>query len=238
MKMQALIFDLDDTLYDQIQPFRRAVLKHLQVSADRLEPLYIAFRYYSDEIFEAATTGKVSLYDSHVYRMKAALADFGYTVTEAEAIAIQLDYELYQGQLELDSMFEELFTYCQQEGIELGVITNGPHRHQLRKIRSLGLDQWIAEDRLVISGQVGVTKPAVNIFKLLESRLDVETGAICYLGDSFENDVIGSKQAGWQSIWFNHRKRQALASHYQPDLVVEEWVDLVQAVREYSEKTR
>lgn len=237
MKIKALIFDLDDTLYDQIQPFRRAILRHLQVPADQLEPLYIAFRHYADEIFEAAATGKVSLYDSHVYRMKAALADFGYAVTDAEAIAIQLDYELYQGQLELGLMFEELFVYCQQEGIELGVITNGPHRHQLRKIRSLGLDQWIAEDRLVISGQVGVAKPAVDIFKLLESRLGVEAGAICYLGDSFENDVIGSKQAGWQSIWFNHRKRQAPASQYQPDLVVEEWSDLVQAVREYSEKT-
>ncbi|HFI0150565.1 TPA: HAD family hydrolase [Streptococcus suis] len=231
MKIRALIFDLDDTLYDQIQPFRRAILKHLQVPADQLEPLYLAFRHYADEIFEAAATGKVSLYDSHVYRMKAALADFGYAVTEVESIAIQLDYELYQGQLELDPMFEELFAYCQRKGIELGVITNGPHRHQLRKIRSLGLEKWIAEDRLIISGQVGVAKPAVDIFKLLESRLGVEAESICYLGDSFENDVVGSKQAGWQSIWFNHRKRTVSVTSYQADKVITEWNNLVEVIQ-------
>ncbi|HFI0195879.1 TPA: HAD family hydrolase, partial [Streptococcus suis] len=97
--MKALVFDLDDTLYDQIQPFERALKRHLSVSEEQLVHLYLAFRHYADQVFEAAATGKISLKDSHVYRMKAALADFGYQVSDGLALTIQIDYDYYQGQL-------------------------------------------------------------------------------------------------------------------------------------------
>ena len=28
------------------------------------------------------------------------------------------------------------------------------------------------------------------------------------IGDSYENDVDGAKNAGWKAIWFNHRERK------------------------------
>ncbi|HFU4479762.1 TPA: HAD family hydrolase, partial [Streptococcus suis] len=87
--MKALIFDVDDTLYDQIQPFERALERHFEVAREQIEPLYLSFRRYADEVFEATAIGKMSLKDSHIYRMKHALADFGYQVSDATALAIQ-----------------------------------------------------------------------------------------------------------------------------------------------------
>ncbi|HFI2669434.1 TPA: HAD family hydrolase, partial [Streptococcus suis] len=49
--MKALVFDLDDTLYDQIQPFERALKRHLSVSEEQLVHLYLAFRHYADQVF-------------------------------------------------------------------------------------------------------------------------------------------------------------------------------------------
>lgn len=34
--MKALIFDVDDTLYDQIQPFERALERHIEVARSKL----------------------------------------------------------------------------------------------------------------------------------------------------------------------------------------------------------
>ncbi|HFI0454097.1 TPA: HAD family hydrolase, partial [Streptococcus suis] len=107
--MRAIIFDLDDTLYDQIQPFKKAIDRHLQVADEVIGPLYLAFRHHADQVFEAAATGKMSLKDSHIYRMKAALADFGVQVSDALALTIQIDYDYFQGQLELSPIFPEIF---------------------------------------------------------------------------------------------------------------------------------
>ncbi|CYW29493.1 HAD-superfamily hydrolase [Streptococcus suis] len=231
--MKALIFDVDDTLYDQIQPFERALERHIEVAREQIEPLYLSFRRYADEVFEATATGKMSLKDSHIYRMKHALADFEYQVSDATALAIQIDYDYFQGQIELSPVFPEIFSWCQAQGIAMGIITNGPYRHQLRKIRTMGLVNWLELEHVLISGQVGITKPNPAIFQLMEERLGMSGEDICYLGDSFENDVVGAKAANWKAIWFNHRKRVEPIAPYQADKVVIDWDELVEVIQSF-----
>lgn len=231
--MKALIFDVDDTLYDQIQPFERALERHIEVAREQIEPLYLSFRRYADEVFEATAIGKMSLKDSHIYRMKHALADFGYQVSDATALAIQIDYDYFQGQIELSPVFPEIFSWCQAQGIAMGIITNGPYRHQLRKIRTMGLVNWFELEHVLISGQVGITKPNPAIFQLMEERLEISGEDICYLGDSFENDVVGAKAANWKAIWFNHRKRVEPIVPYQADKVVTDWDELVEVIQSF-----
>lgn len=231
--MKALIFDVDDTLYDQIQPFERALERHIEVAREQIAPLYLSFRRYADEVFEATAIGKMSLKDGHIYRMKHALADFGYQVSDATALAIQIDYDYFQGQIELSPVFPEIFSWCQAQGIAMGIITNGPYRHQLRKIRTMGLVNWFELEHVLISGQVGITKPNPAIFQLMEERLGMSGEDICYLGDSFENDVVGAKAANWKAIWFNHRKRVEPIAPYQADRVVTAWDELVEVIQSF-----
>lgn len=231
--MKALIFDVDDTLYDQIQPFERALERHIEVAREQIEPLYLSFRRYADEVFEATAIGKMSLKDSHIYRMKHALADFGYQVSDATALAIQIDYDYFQGQIELSPVFPEIFSWCQAQGIAMGIITNGPYRHQLRKIRTMGLVNWFELVHVLISGQVGITKPNPAIFQLMEERLGMSGEDICYLGDLFENDVVGAKAMNWKAIWFNHRKRVEPTAPYQADKVVTDWDELVEVIQSF-----
>ncbi|MDD7565817.1 MAG: HAD family hydrolase [Streptococcus suis] len=231
--MKALIFDVDDTLYDQIQPFERALERHIEVAREQIELLYLSFRRYADEVFEATAIGKMSLKDSHIYRMKHALADFGYQVSDATALAIQIDYDYFQGQIELSPVFPEIFSWCQAQGIAMGIITNGSYRHQLRKIRTMGLVNWFELEHVLISGQVGITKPNPAIFQLMEERLGMSGEDICYLGDSFENDVVGAKAANWKAIWFNHRKRVEPTAPYQADKVVTDWDELVEVIQSF-----
>ncbi|WFA74898.1 HAD family hydrolase [Streptococcus suis] len=231
--MKALIFDVDDTLYDQIQPFERTLERHIKVAREQIEPLYLSFRRYADKVFETTAIGKMSLKDSHIYRMKHALADFGYQVSDATALAIQIDYDYFQGQIELSPVFPEIFSWCQAQGIAMGIITNGPYRHQLRKIRTMGLVNWFELEHVLISGQVGITKPNPAIFQLMEERLGISGEDICYLGDSFENDVVGAKAANWKAIWFNHRRRVEPIAPYQADKVVTDWDELVEVIQSF-----
>lgn len=221
--MKALIFDLDDTLYNQIQPFKRAVEQFVVLPLEQLEALYLAFRYRADEVFEASASGVMSMKDMHTYRMQAAFSDMGMTISGKTAYAIQEAYAYQQGHLELTVGSQELFDFCQEKGMMVGLITNGPHLHQLKKIQALKLFERIPEDRVIISGQVGMTKPHVGIFRLMEERLHLPPEAICYLGDSYENDVVGAKGAGWQVIWYNHRGRVVENQSVLPDLIVRDF---------------
>ncbi|MGT2924722.1 HAD family hydrolase [Streptococcus caviae] len=171
--MKALIFDVDDTLYDQIQPFQKALEKHLEVAETLLEPIYIASRKYSDEAFEAVNSGEMTLQASHIYRLQRALADFEIEISSEEALTVQADYSRYQGQLTLAPEFRDVFAYCQQANITMGVITNGPHQHQLKKIKSLDLFRWIPQENVLISGAVGLAKPSREIFDLLAKKLQL-----------------------------------------------------------------
>ena len=48
--------------------------------------------------------------------------------------------------------------------------------------------------------------------KYFNSTVKLPDQAI-YVGDSFENDVIGANQVNWPVYWFNHRQRQKPANH-------------------------
>ncbi|MGT2753456.1 HAD family hydrolase [Streptococcus ovis] len=233
--MKALIFDVDDTLYDQVQPFQRAIANFLPLNdEEEIVALYKTFRKRADEVFVASARGEMSMKDMHIYRMKKALEDRGYFVTDQMAYEIQEAYQKEQGQLELMAGAESLFAYCQKNGIQLGLITNGPHLHQLRKIQALDLHQWIPENRTIISGQVGVMKPSTEIFRMMETQLALPPEEICYVGDSFENDIVGAKGAGWKAIWLNHRKRQCSDYSVTPDATITK----LEEVQDWLRKTR
>lgn len=224
--MKAIIFDLDDTLYNQIQPFERAVRQFMDIPDELMEPLYIAFRFRADEVFEDSVSGSLSMKDMHVYRMKAAFADMGLTISDQKAMEIQEVYAYNQGHLELTAGSQELFAYCQEKGLKLGIITNGPHLHQLKKIQSLKLEEWIAEEYTIISGQVGMNKPNPKIFKLMEDRMHLKAEDMVYIGDSYENDVVGAKSAGWQAIWYNHRDRNVENPDFAPEKTVRDFASI------------
>lgn len=228
--MKALIFDVDDTLYDQLLPFQQALQKRLAIADEDIFPLYLTFRHYADQLFLEVERGELSLADSHLLRMRQALLDWGYRLSDQDIQAIQKDYASLQGKLFLDPMFPRIFQSCQENGLMLGIITNGPYSHQLEKIECLGLQEWIDPHRILISGQLGIAKPDREIFRIMEERLGVGPVDILYVGDSYENDVVGAKRAGWQSLWFNHRKRSSLEGAYQADYIIERWNQLEETI--------
>lgn len=78
-----LIFDIDDTVYDQLKPFENA-FKTVFGKADHLkiENLYIKSRFYSDEVYHRVVRGEMPKAEMHVYRITQALSDFDYQITK------------------------------------------------------------------------------------------------------------------------------------------------------------
>jgi putative hydrolase of the HAD superfamily len=82
----------------------------------------------------------------------------------------------------------------------LHVITNGFREIQGIKIDGCGLRQFFSN--VIISEEHELTKPDEKIFRLAE-KLAATTAADCVMiGDSYESDIIGAVNAGWDAVYF------------------------------------
>lgn len=95
-----IFFDVDDTLYNQVEPFCRAFRKKFSsmYSID-IEKLFSKSRKYSDEVFDKTEKGEMTLREIHVYRISKAFEEFGYNITPESAFAFQINYERYQDEI-------------------------------------------------------------------------------------------------------------------------------------------
>lgn len=193
--MLAFVFDVDDTLYEQIVPFEKAYNKLFNYKID-MQKFYCLSRYYSDEKFEDSRNGNITMDEYHIYRVKQAAKDLNIELSDKEALNFQKEYKNNQGCLEMTKLTKSILDYCLGNNIELAVITNGPSAHQWSKVKALGLENWISKDKIIVSGDFGSNKPDKRIFEYMEEKLNIDKHELFYIGDSIENDVIGANNAG------------------------------------------
>lgn len=234
--MKAVIFDIDDTLYDQIVPFKNALRESLpQVSKElenKLYAVYIKFRYYSDKVFHLTEEGSLSLDDMRVYRIKEALKDFDRVITTKEAKYFQKTYRFNQGKLVIKEEMIDLITELQASHITLGILTNGPTDHQKAKIKQLGLTHIIPKENIFISGELGLAKPNREVFQHIETCLEKTNDQLIYIGDSYENDVVGAKSSDWTCIWLNKYGKDIREEAIQPDIELVDDTQISQVIME------
>lgn len=211
--IKAVYFDLDDTLYDQLQPFRLALAsttsltKHV-IGSLHIEDLYKRIRRHSDLLWEKYVNGEMTLEELRNRRTVAAFSDIGIKISAEAAAMLQRNYELEQSRLMLREGVQELFEQLQACGIDIGLITNGPVEHQMKKIHALELLKWVAEPNAYISDGIGIAKPNPEVFYHVQRNTAHRPDQLVYVGDAWHNDIAPSFQAGWTPIWLNTRKQQ------------------------------
>jgi len=203
--MKAFLFDVDDTLYNQAQPFERAFVRMFGTGTGLdLEEMFVASKRHSDIAFEASSRGEISLERMYINRIQGTFGEFGISMPEERALAFQSYYMEAQGRLEMSDEMKSALDAFAGKAL-LGIITNGPTEHQWDKIRTLGLLKWIPEKNVFVSGELGVTKPDRAIFDHVVGKLGLNREESYYIGDSFERDIVGAARAGWKTVWFNRR---------------------------------
>lgn len=203
--MISIIFDLDDTLYFQKDQFVEVVEKTgFLTNKIKMTDLYNHFRDASEHTYRLQTQGELTLEQMRIIRIREAYEKIGIMLTDKNAKEWQLCYEEAQKNIQLSFEIQKLLSDCKERGIQLGIITNGPSKHQRMKIAALGLKKWIPENHIVVSGDINISKPNRLIFETLQNQMLFETEETYYVGDNFDNDVIGANKVGWLPIWLNN----------------------------------
>jgi len=222
---RAVLFDLDDTLFDHHRSARAALSSvHAvfarQVAFDDFERHHI---HYLEEMHIEVLAGRVHLDDARRERFRRVFAALGLAIdegtTEAVASAYRDGYMVARRAMDgAAALLAELRPHAR-----IAIVTNNLLEEQQNKLEHCGLASFV--DALVASEEVGVSKPDPRIFEIALDRVGAPRQHAVMVGDSWQSDIAGAHAAGIRAVWFNpHHVSRPL-----PDYEVDEIHSLMPA---------
>jgi HAD superfamily hydrolase (TIGR01549 family) len=206
MKTRAVFFDLGGTLLvmrrDRI--FRRVLqeegrpieLEKIHSAYQRIEPGWLSF--YGARGLTATETEEA--YRDLDQRVFSSLYP---EESVAESLRISKLVRKRWPELEADIPLalypdvEPTLARLAVDGYALGLISNAP-ADTARVVEALGLRKYLGT--VVISGAVGYSKPNPEIFRIALREARVKAAEAVHVGDMYEADVIGARNAGVEGI--------------------------------------
>lgn len=205
MMTTTVLFDLDDTLFDH-KYCRLCGLHTLQKQHQALLDVPIAELEREHEKLLAANYMKVldraaTMEDARVERTMQLFRRYGVTLMRNEAMMYSNLYgEAYDSNRRAVPGVMELLEKL-KKNVKTGIVSNGLLSAQCEKVRVCKLEDLI--DFMVISEEAGCRKPDKDIFKTTLTKAGSKAEETIYIGDSWENDILGASQCGMKTIWLN-----------------------------------
>ncbi len=211
--MRAVLFDLDDTLYDHLFAARSGLAAmQARTSALQTVPLERLEEIYSDSletIHHLLLRGEVSQTEARVRRMQEVFGHFDVALDDAEALDRYTRFRRdYDEACRVVEGSHEVLRALQRWGLRLGVITNNLVSEQTQKLRQLELTDYF--EVVSISEEVGTAKPDPVIFHVTLERLGLQTRDVVMVGDSLTSDIAGALRVGMRCVWLDRQPEQGL----------------------------
>ena len=208
--IKAVVFDLDNTVYNYDQCHKKAMAKLKTVCMKKFAISSDVF----DENFEQAKKivknrlGNTGSSHNRLLYMQKFLELIG----ERPAVYALDLYDVYW-----DTMLDKMMTYSyviplfnelKKNRIKIAILTDLTAHIQHRKLKKLGIAEYI--DVLVTSEEAGMEKPDLKMFKLVQEKLYVKSEELLMVGDSKKKDIEGAESAGMKGILFDENMEQEI----------------------------
>jgi HAD superfamily hydrolase (TIGR01549 family) len=203
---RAVLFDLDDTLFDHRTSARAALSGvHRQHAAHvdfaRFEAHHT---HHLEDLHVEVLAGRLSIDEARRERFRRVFAAVGLA---ADAAAIDRIAAAYRnGYVNARRVVEgaAALLAAVRPYARVAIVSNNVLAEQREKLHFCGLASLV--DELVVSEEVGISKPEPGIFDVALSRLGVDAAAAVMFGDSWSADIVGAVRAGVRAVWFNPRR--------------------------------
>lgn len=200
------LFDLDDTLLDFKSSEKLSffhTMNEIGIKANQ-ENLFHTYQKENSKLWKMLEQGLITKDHIKSKRFKILFETYG----------IQADYEK-AGELYLEVLGETVvlldhaIEICEhiKQYADIGIITNGIEHIQHKRINSTKLKDYI--NFICVSESCGFAKPDVRFFEhamTLAKNIKKENALV--IGDRYEADILGAKNFGVDSCWFNHKNEK------------------------------
>ncbi len=200
MAYSTVLFDLDHTLLDSDTSERLAYESTLAaVGVADAETHFPLYRSINRAMWAEVEAGRMKPDEVRVQRFERFNIEAGIDadpgpMAEHYVEGLGAFGELFPGAMSMLVRVGELAT--------LGLVTNGISQVQRTRIARLGLQDLFSA--IVVSSEVGVAKPAPEIFDIVLDALDNPSrDSVVMVGDSLSSDVAGAIASGIDACWYN-----------------------------------
>ncbi len=201
-----VVFDLDDTLYPEMEYVRSA---------------YRAIaRYHGQGLLKRMLEAPTP---------RAAFDSTGIDIDKVLDI-----YRNHMPDIKLPWQSLYVLARLSNMGCQLGLVTDGRSVTQRNKIRSLGLCRFMRHDLIMISEEIGSEKISGVAMSEIMRLTPGEVGYI-YVGDNPAKDFLAGRRLGWTTVCLMNGGRGEnlfsqnigqIPDEYKPDFVVDSLLEL------------
>ncbi|MEU6096074.1 HAD family hydrolase [Streptomyces sp. NPDC047079] len=203
MPIKAVVWDVDDTLFDYTTADRAGMRGHLTAEgllggSGSVEGALVRWRQITDLQWARYAAGETSFEGQRRDRVRVFL---GRALTDDEADAWFRRYlDHYEAAWALfPDVLPVLDTLAASH--RHAVLSNSSVHVQDHKLRTLGVrDRFEA---VLCAAELGVSKPDARAFRAACDALGLAPGHVAYVGDHPEIDGRGAAEAGLLSVWID-----------------------------------
>ena len=231
MKVRAIFFDLDNTLYDynySSDYSKNKVFSYLLNRYPHLKQEDI-LSDYEKIIQDAVEEEAKGLYDAwdRQKRFSKLLVSLGLkdngVLKRLVTIFAEARAESSKPHPDAHDVLGKL-----REKYVLSIITNGPSVYQREEILLLKLEAYFSH--VLISEEVGFRKPAKEIFQIAVKKAGCRPGEAVMVGDNPREDIEPAKKFGMETVLFDPKNRftkEDLTSKEIPDYLIRRLTELL-----------
>lgn len=209
---KVVVFDLDDTLYKEID-FLKSAFKEIA-------------SYLVEDDWGSLFKKMLELYhkDRDVFENIISTSTFSH-IKKNDLIE---KYRTHIPNITLSSVKEEALIYFKENAFAVCLLTDGRSRTQRNKLKSLGISNSF--DEILISEEFGSTKPNKKNYLYFEERYPSKK--FIYIGDNIIKDFITANQLGWKTICLLddgrniHSQDIEVDKEFLPDIYIKSFKEL------------
>lgn len=208
MKNKALVLDLDDTLYSEI------------------DFLYSGYKYIALKL--DAKHGN-ALFNKMINLYHNSENAFRY-IAEKYQIELSVLLEWYRYHIPEINLFPYVKETLNRlsENYKFAIITDGRSITQRNKLKALKIEHFF--DAIIISEEIGSEKPSLRNFMLVQEALKCEN--YIYVGDNLKKDFVSPNKLGWKTICLKdcgkniHKQDVNISHEFLPHFYISDWSKL------------
>ena len=212
MNNKSIIFDLDDTLYNEIDYLKSAYKEIAKAITKNSLCIFNEASVYNDLFF--FYTQKKDAFQEVIVKYKLK------NIVKEDLLML---YRNHFPSINLTPENENLLKQLKLKGYKMGLITDGRSIQQRNKIKALNIEKFF--EYILISEEFGTEKPNAANFNYFADLLG--DSSFFYVADNVSKDFITPNKIGWKTICLLdngkniHKQEFEISESYLPHFKVQ-----------------
>ena len=236
MKIDLILFDLDDTLmaFDIVsnEAWDKATDEFIKTNNINIEKNILLEKinktkkwYWGDP--ERHRIGRKNIINARREIVKLALESFHIENNALEDFADNYS-NIHETLWYLFDDVAETLQKIKDMNIKLGVMTNGTSENQRKKMKRFDIEKYF--DYIFIEEEAGYGKPDIKMYEHMLQTTKIENEKIIMVGDNLVWDIEPPNKLGIYSIWINKKGLKLENYNIKPMKIIDKISDIIELI--------